>query len=71
MKILRIIAIMLCLFSATSLCTLSKEAKQSIYVSPNGDDYADGSFENPFKTIYRAREEVRYKKRNGSFLSQH
>ncbi len=34
-------------------------AYMNIYVSPNGSDDADGSESNPFKTLERARDEVR------------
>ncbi len=34
-------------------------AYMNIYVSPNGNDEADGSENNPFRTLERARDEVR------------
>ncbi len=36
-----------------------------IYVSPRGDDDGDGSKENPFATLNRARDAVREMKKNG------
>ena len=39
----------------------------NIYVSPRGDDSADGSLERPFATVGRARDAVRAMKKAGAF----
>ncbi len=39
----------------------------AVYVAPNGNDQADGSFRKPFATLERAREEInRHRNRNGT-----
>lgn len=44
--------------------TVEKSAYKTFYVSPNGSDEADGGETAPFKTLERAREEVRKYNKN-------
>lgn len=57
----RFIGIMLiCAVLSASFAVYSiEEAKTRFYVSENGADTGDGTFENPFKTIFKARDAVR------------
>lgn len=56
-KILGITLISALLFAAFPVLCMADEARY-IYVSPDGNDSADGSVENPLKTIYAAMEKV-------------
>ena len=54
-----------CMVSGFLPLLVSAEAvPERIYVSTTGSDNADGSFENPFLTMERAKEEVRKIKKN-------
>lgn len=47
-----------------SILTINSNAKE-IYVSPKGDDSNSGSFNSPFKTLYRVKSEVKRLITNG------
>ena len=56
--------IMLLQFVSVSAATI-EDNRTILYVAVDGNDSADGSINNPFATIKRARDEIRELKKNG------
>lgn len=50
-----------------ALSGITAQAATQIYVSNDGNDYNDGSFENPYKTIERAKTTVKHLKQSGKY----
>lgn len=66
MKIRKILAVAL-LFLFTCPCiTAFADSVYTIYVSPDGSDFADGTEHSPYKTLTRARDYARYLRKNGT-----
>ena len=67
LKINAFISLLCCIVFVLSQCAVPQSKSSpvgvEIFVSPSGDDQADGTFEQPFKTLERARDEAR-KQRN-------
>ncbi|MBE5039706.1 right-handed parallel beta-helix repeat-containing protein [Ructibacterium gallinarum] len=64
MKKIAVVLLCFCMLWTAAPPTLAQEEEVILYVSPNGSDAGDGSYENPLATLNGARQRVQQIKRS-------